>query len=35
MNPSPYQILPDLLPDQYEALKAPIAQKGMDTESST
>ena len=27
---SPYQILPDLLPEEYEALKASIAERGVD-----
>ncbi len=30
MNRSPYQILPDLLPDEYESLKATIAERGVD-----
>ena len=30
MNTSPYQILPDLLPEEYESLRASIADRGVD-----
>jgi site-specific DNA-methyltransferase (adenine-specific) len=30
VSTSPYQILPDLLPQEYEALKASIAERGVD-----